>query len=196
MKNLPRVTSIIGIINSDSLNKIRGQLGNYGFDEMMNRKAHLGDRIHKDSYLINEGLVPSPDPDTEIQVNAYWRWFDLYVEEVIASEIQLTSTRYGYMTHGVDLIAVLKGDKLPTTVDLKSGVTTGQLREKHKLQTASYKNLAKENGIKTIKRGIVNLKNIPSNGIPRFITHDNYERDLRHFFCALELYQRFGNNNK
>jgi hypothetical protein len=191
MTDYPRVTDILSIINSEELNYLRGRLGNEGFEEMMNQKGDLGTSTHQDCYLVNRGLAPCPDARTKAMVEAYQRWFVTCVSKVIASEIPLKCDKYKFQTAGVDIICILKGEKTASVLDIKTGV----ILPKFGLQTAAYKHLAKENGFKTRKRGIVDLWALNKGGMPRVIWQHDFEKDWRHYLYCLDLFRRFSNNH-
>lgn len=149
--------------------------------------ADRGTRVHKFCEMYAKDLlIVEPDFDCKGYVESYKRWFDymvvkpLYIEERVDNEeLKLSG--------GIDLVAYLKGDELPSVVDIK---TPANASNSWQLQTAAYKILLeKELGIKIGRR--IALK-LPKDGsTAKVCEYIDHERDMQMYIKALEVYRFF-----
>ncbi len=185
---LPSVTTILGVIRKPALEHWRGDLGNAEADRQMNEAGDKGSLVHKLCEAVNYDVPWSTDnPDVIKMVEAYEKWFNTYVSKVLYVERLIVNVPYGYAGR-VDLVAVLKGDRLPSVIDLKTG---NALWPDVPLQLSGYKQALP---FKTKWRVIVHLdKNEPGKIVVKNdhdFAHD-HERDFRTFTYAGELYRYF-----
>lgn len=177
------VTTALQIIRRPQLEQWRGNLGNEEADRVMNEAADFGSAVHDHCQQINLGRrIVAPLP----LIEAYQQWFDATVKEVIHVEQAVWSDTYWYAGR-CDLVAVLKGDKVPTVIDLK---TSKGVWPDMALQLSAYRQAYEEQGLKTKRRIIVHLDKI--NGVVKakeFKT--GHKDDLRMFLYACELWRYF-----
>lgn len=186
-KMYPSVTTALSIIHKPQLEQWRGNVGNEEADRVMHEAADIGTEVHSYCDLINSGITDFTVPD-ELSpiVDAYKHWFKSAVKEVISTETLIVSHRYQYAGR-FDLLAILKGDKLPTVVDIK---TSRDIYPDMGLQLAAYQQGLKEAGIKANRRLILHLDKI-TKGKSKTKEYRDHARDLNMFLYALELYRYF-----
>jgi hypothetical protein len=151
------------------------------------RKADLGKRVHNYCESYSLGLfVEDVDSDCKNFVDAFKKWFDDSVHQVLYTETRINSPTY-LLTGQFDMICVLKYDTQLTLVDYK---TPDNSSPTWQLQTAAYQMLADEElGIKVDRRICVMLpKRLPTVKIVEYTEH---ERDKQKYLHALELYRFF-----
>ena len=172
-----RVTDILSPFNNFS-----------GIDpETLAAAADRGTRVHKlcESYALGLFIV-HVDEDCKNYFNAFCKWFDEYVEEVICAEKRLNSPTY-LISGKFDLIVRLKGDKRLVLLDNKTPQTPSKT---WKLQTAAYKHLILECLDKVVERRICLM--LPKHGPNiRIIEHTDHDHDLELFLSALRLHRFF-----
>ncbi len=150
--------------------------------------ADRGTRVHAlcESHALNL-FVADVDDDCKNYFDAFKGWFDEMVEQVLHVEIPLSSDKYKFCTHGVDLIALLKGDKGATVIDYKTPANESLTWQ---LQTAAYDILIQENlGIKIDRR--ICLKLPKTDTKIKVVEYENHAKDRKLFLNALELYRFF-----
>ncbi len=150
--------------------------------------ADRGTRVHALCEIHALGLfVTHVDEDCKNYFEVYKRWFDEMVVEVLHVEVPLYSDQYRFCTHGVDLIAVLKGDDFPSIIDLKTPENPSLSWE---LQTAAYDILVEEKlGIRARRRICLMLPKRDDK--VKVVEHGNHEKGRGLFLKALELYRFF-----
>jgi len=155
---------------------------------VLSTAADRGTRVHKlcESHALNL-FVADVDDDCKNYFNVFRDWFDDIVDQVLHVEIPLGSKKYKFCTYGVDLIAVLKGDRGATIIDYKTPMSQSLT---WRLQTAAYDILVEEClGIQVERRMCVMLPKYDSK--IKICEYDNHENDRRLFLNALELYRYF-----
>ena len=158
-----RVTSVIGKLNEWWVG-----------EEDLAHAAQRGTLVHKFCldyagavYFVGGEMLPQ---ELQGYYLSFKNWFDEYVVEVIAVEPELV---FLDLVGHPDLICRIKGDTKPTVVDLKTSATMMKI---FRLQLASYKKLATENGYNIGRIGGLQLK---ADGSPaRFKPYTRtYEQD-------------------
>lgn len=187
-KFLPSVTTILSIVRKPALETWRGELGNEEADRLMHEAGDMGSSVHTLCEAVHYG-VPwcSNDPNIVAMVESYERWFNTYVRKVLHVEKLVVNLPYGYAGR-VDLVAVLKGDRLPSVIDLKTGKG---IWPEMPLQLSAYKEALP---FKTKRRVIVHLDKVHPG---RLATKDDSDfshdhgYDYRMFLYAKELWTYF-----
>ena len=189
-KLYPSVTTVLSVIRKPGLERWRGNLGNDEADRIMYEAGNLGSTIHDICQQINNNQpYIALDEQQGLMANAYQAWFNSTVKEVVAVEEAIVSSIYCYAGR-LDLLAVLKGDRLPTLIDIKTG---NSIYADVPLQLAAYKNALAENGQKAKRRLVIHIdkKNPGKLSIKEYSDH---EIDLRMFLYVLELYRYINGN--
>ena len=186
-KRYDAVTTVIGYtVRQPWLEKWRGDVGNQQADRKRDEAAEHGTNVHAGTLLVAQGTTEIPFDLSELhqeQVDAFKRWFDVAVSEVIGVEQTVYNDSYGY-AGTLDLIAILRGDKLPSIIDTKTGIVNAPYC---KMQTAAYKN---GDGIVADRRLIVDLKQISEvSGLPKIHEYKDHGKDYRAFADCLSLYR-------
>jgi len=156
--------------------------------EVLEAAAQRGTRVHTacSNYALgNYAYVPDMCKGF---FESYKKWFDEYVEKVIAVEIALKCDTYGIVGHP-DLIVLIKGDEHPTVIDLKTPITKNKLWE---AQLAAYRYLAKKYNPKRV----ASLRLKRDGSMPLFDEYDNSEADFAAFLAALTATRYFGKEEK
>lgn len=187
-----RSSTALSIIDKPSLNNWRGQVGNHEANSVLEKSIIRGNAIHDCNEMIAKGEGLEIDLENELayiknEVEAFKYWFFENVQEVICIEKRYFSKKYLY-TGKPDLVAVLKGRKIPDLIDYKSG---RKLDKTMDYAQSSYKELLKENGVIVNNRIILHfrdgLKEVP-------LDNTTHNESFRMFLYAMELYR--GYNNK
>jgi len=180
------VTTIIGeVLRSRWLEKWRGDVGNRIADKKRDAGAKRGTSVHQACVLVGTDTpeIPLPLPDEqELQVEAFNRWYDLCVEETLDTETTIFNVKYGY-AGTYDKRVIIKGDKLPTIIDIKSGVVDAA---RCKLQLSAYRG---GDGVVSHRRIIVDLKNIKSDGLPTIHEYLDHASDFNAFLSIVGVYR-------
>lgn len=194
----PSVTTALSIIRRPHLERWRGSLGNTEADHVLHEAGDIGTDVHKACEAINNGLTLGEafglvnTAATGVMVEAYFHWFINNIRDVIMSEQIVYNTTYRYAGR-LDLLALVKGDKLPSIIDVK----TGNSFPETPLQLAAYQKPIEESGIKTGRRLVVHL-NKKEPGKLRVVEYaaSEADKDFRTFLYALELYRYFNPSPK
>ncbi len=159
-------------------------------EEVLEKAADRGRRIHKYCEMYSQGLFYNVDDDCRNQMMCFEKWFDENVVKVIFCEKRIYHPIY-MLTGCVDMLAILKGDIQPSVIDIKSTCNT---YKSWSLQTAAYQMLLQDIlEIKPISRIAINLPKT-GNSI-KVLEYGNYDEDIRLYLNCLELY-RFLNPEK
>ncbi len=154
----------------------------------LHNAADRGTRVHAycESHALNL-FVSEVDDDCKNYFEVFKEWFDEMVVQVLHVEVPLGSEQYRFCTHGVDLIAILKGDKGASIVDYK---TPENESLSWQLQTAAYDLLVEEClGIKIERRLCLKLPKYDKK--VKVVEYENHKQDRKLFLNALELYRFF-----
>ena len=191
-RELAGVTSVIGtVIRKPQLEVWRGNVGNAAADARRDAAADKGTLAHALAALHAEQVPDIPlgeEQPSPVAVEAFERWYDQYVEELYACELMVCHEQYLY-AGTLDFLVRLKGDKLPTLVDLK---TSASLWPEMRYQTAGYREAAapylrEHFGSKRCRRGCLH---IPEGAeIARFHEHTRHAEDFQGFLSCLYLYR-------
>lgn len=129
-KNYARVTSVLNPYTNFS--GIRPEVLEYA--------ANRGERVHNYCEAYAKGLfLAEIDEDCKNYVEAFERWFDKAVVEVLQLEIRMNCPVMR-LSGKCDMIVKIKGDDHFTMVDLKTPLSESKT---YRLQTAAYVMLAK-----------------------------------------------------
>lgn len=193
-RELDGVTKVIdSVIRKPAIEVWRGNVGNTAADARRDEAAQRGTLVHALAALHVEGVpdIPlgeeQPDP---VQVEAFERWYDRHVEELIACELMVYHG--GYLYAGtLDFLVVLKGDKVPTLVDLK---TSASLWPEFRMQVSAYVEAAapylrERFGSKRCRRGCLHIPEGASEA--KFTEYSNHSADWQAFLSCLYLYRWF-----
>jgi len=146
-----------------------------------------GTAVHSACGAYALGLWVSPLPD---EYRGYFlsftSWFDQYVEKVHLVEKRLFDETYKYKGKP-DLALKIKGDKLPSVLDLKTPIAVGKT---WCAQLAAYKNLIEIN--ENIKIGRCLSLRLKVDGGPPIANDYQYsDSDYAAFLSALNAYRYF-----
>lgn len=186
-KLLPSVTTVLGVIRRPYLERWRGELGNVEADRVLNEAGTLGTNIHDICQAINlRQPWEAPDKATEAMARAYEAWYNQTVKTVIAVEKVVVSTKYGYAGR-LDFLAKLKGDRLPTLIDIK---TTKRVYRDIPLQLAAYMYGLEELGRPVARRLVVHISKEEPGKLHTYEYTEHKDHFLK-FLYALELWRYF-----
>lgn len=158
---LPSVTTVIGVIRNPYLGRWRGRVGNREADRISKATSEYGQEVHDYTAIMDMvqtglGIVGNVSPDLQPQLEEYVEWRDTHVEEVIEVELLVVSRVYLYAGR-LDRVFIMKGDKLPSVWDIK----TGTLRGISGAQTAAYKHAYSEMTHKEVgRRGLIGVSRV------------------------------------
>lgn len=142
--NLPRVTTIISVINNIHLNKWRGYVGNEEADKIMKEAGEFGKSFHSLVDCIHkakEYKISNADEKIRPMIKNYEKWYNANIDKVIASELYLEHEKFGYCGT-FDLVVKLKDEKELTLIDVK---TSNSVYSTFGIQLSAYKNLYENN---------------------------------------------------
>ena len=140
--------------------------------------ADRGTRVHAVCTDYSLGKFVVVPYDCQGFFESYKGWFDKYVEKVIAVEIELKCDTYGIVGHS-DLICVLRNDKEPTVIDLKTPAATSRL---WRVQLAAYYYLAKP---KYNPKRVASLRLKKDGSPPIFNEYTSQAEDFAAFLSCL-----------
>ena len=179
----PSVTTVINVLRREDLEMLRGVIGNKQADLKRDQAGNTGTVLHEIcEVVLSGGFLPSMtlNPEIEQRVEAFQEWYQIAIEEVIGTNVKGIDEKYGY-GYEADALVVMKGDKRPSVIDLKTGIIGVESR----LQTAAYRQATKAG-----RRIIVGLKEKV-----RVVEYTEHDADFQAFLCCLHLYnwrQRYG----
>lgn len=185
-KQYPSVTTVLSILRKPMLEQWRGRLGNEEADRTMNEAADLGREVHKILELIDLGKSITVKPELLPMVQGYLAWKERAVQEIVSVERFVCSRRYQY-AGTTDRLAVLKGDRLPAVIDLK---TSKSIYPDHGLQLSGYKGALTEEGVQTGRRLVVLVDKI-ERGKVKVKEFKDHDKEFRLFLYSLELWRHF-----
>jgi hypothetical protein len=172
------VTTFIGSHRNPEIEMLRDLLGEETVERYRDKGAIIGTVLHEifECILLGQDIGEVVLADELMnRVQALKDWKEMVVERVVGTEVEGVDERYGY-GYKADAVLRIKGDKVDTLGDLKTGLLTLESR----LQTAAY---AKALGLK--KRGIIHL---PKVGPVKFIPYDNLDADFQCFLCYVHIH--------
>ena len=185
----PRVTTILNIIHCRELERWRGNLGNLEADRVMHQAAEIGTGLHKVCHIFNNDRSFEMPTTSKIgqMFDTYKQWFEAVIDEVIGTEQLVVNKKFGY-AGTFDLLAVLKGDTVPSVIDLK---TSKDFWPTMALQLAAYREALLEEGKRVNRRLIVRIDRLetPKLEVKEYTQHAG---DFNAFLAALSLFRYFG----
>jgi hypothetical protein len=196
------VTSVLGeVIRKRGLEKWIGELGNKEAERQRDEAGERGTLVHALATMLAEGTPDIPLGEdrgpVEAQLKAFTKWYEANVQECLGTETLVAHTRYHY-AGCLDLLAVLRGDRVPTIVDIKSGKA---LYPEMRYQTAAYREAARscEVSPKGCRRGILHVPFDHATGRAKpaeFHEHSRHAEDFQGFLSALYLYRDLQRGNE
>lgn len=188
------VTTVIGsVIRKPGLEKWIGELGNREAERVRTKAASHGTLVHALAALVVEDVPSIPmgeeDAPAQAQLDAFTEWYERFVGEVYAVELIVANPTYQY-AGALDFLVRMKGDSVPTVVDVKSGKA---VYPEHRYQTAAYRKpvlpLLADYGFNRTRcrRGVLHIPQDAS-GPARFHEHTRHEADFQGFLSCLYLY--------
>lgn len=186
-KNLISVTTALGIIRMPFLETWRGSIGNKMADEILEASIEFGKTFHKAAENINKGKEENNNDISEEFmkkcITDYEQWFFENVEEILVSEDEVYSEKYGIYGHP-DIVAKLKGFKSPVLLDIKTGKV---IDKKVGYQTAGYVKMINEmKNVKISDRIVLHIR--PGLFKQIILEKKNLESDFMALLYAKELY--------
>jgi len=191
------VTSVISkTIRKEGIERWLGNVGNAEAERIRSEAAAHGTLVHALAALVVSGLPSIPmmadEEPTDAQMDAFTTWFETYVEEVHAVELQVAHVGYRY-AGTLDLLVRMKGDKRPTIVDLKSGKA---VYPEMRYQTSAYREAVRHTGKlldwgyrrNDTRRGVLHVPR-DIDGPARFYEHTRHGSDFQSFLSCLFLYR-------
>jgi len=187
-KKYLRVTTILNIIHRPELERWRGDLGNIEANHVMHEAAEIGTSLHNVCRLFNRNQSFEMPSTSQIgqMFNTYRQWFEMVIDTVIETEHLVVSKKFGY-AGTFDLLAVLKGDTIPSVIDLK---TSKDFWPTMALQLAAYREALLEEGKEVNRRLVVRIDKLETGKlqVKEYIQH---ARDFNAFLAALSLFRYF-----
>jgi len=189
-KKYPRVTTILEIIHRPELERWRGDLGNVEANHVKHEAAEIGTSLHNVCRLFNRDQSFEIPPTSQIgqMFDTYRQWFEVVIDTVIETEQLVVSKKFGY-AGTFDLLAVLKGDTIPSVIDLK---TSKDFWPTMALQLAAYREALLEEGKEVDRRLVVRVDKLEA-GKLQVKEYSQHARDFNAFLNALGLFRYFGN---
>lgn len=190
-RELAGVTRVIGsVIRKPQIEVWRGNVGNREADARRDAAAQRGTLVHALAALHAEQVPDIPlggEGPNPVQVEAFERWYETYVEGLIACELMVCNEQYLY-AGTLDFLVRLRGDKYPTLVDLK---TSASLWPEMRYQTAAYYKAAALvlralSGSTRCRRGVLHIPEDAETA--HFHEHTRHTEDFQGFLSCLYLY--------
>jgi len=125
--------------------------------DVLDYASKRGTAVHQACHLYAQGkfAVTGHWPsDYHGYFKSFKKWFDCYVKEVIATEIELKDIDLGLVGHP-DLLCVMEGDTKTTLVDMKTPASESKTWP---VQLSAYRHLAVKNGYDIGRVGSLRLK--------------------------------------
>ena len=181
-KKYPRVTTILNIIHRPELERWRGELGNVEANRIRDDMAQIGTSLHNVCHAFNRDQSFEMPATSQIG-----QWFEMVIDTVIETEQLVVSKKFSY-AGTFDLLAVLKGDTIPSVIDLK---TSKDFWPTMALQLAAYREALLEEGKKVNRRLVVRIDKLETGKleVKEYIQH---AQDFNAFLAALSLFRYFG----
>jgi hypothetical protein len=141
---VPSVTTVIGaVVRMPELERWREWVGTAQANQVRDEAAAHGQLLHAAAAVIADQTEDIPfdvEPRFAAGYSQFVSWFEASVDEVIAVEQPFVETLWRYGGRP-DLVARVKGRKLPCLVDYK---TSSGIYASHLLQTAAYRHAMAE----------------------------------------------------
>lgn len=154
---------------------------------ILNYAAERGTRVHKYCELYaSDMLFEEIDEDCLPYVNAFKKWFDENVIEVISLETRLYCDDIKLQGQS-DMIARIKDIEGITLIDIKTSL---KYSKSWNLQTAAYQYLCSVNNIAITDRLVLQLKK-DSNSESHIFPSQNYEFERDIYLSILKAHRYF-----
>lgn len=187
------VTTALLIIRKPFLERWRGELGNEEADRVRDKAGDLGSQVHNCCQALDEGKpYIATSQDVEAMVTAYREWAETMVKAWVKIEEVVKCDHYQYAGR-LDRVAILKGDRKPTVLDLK---TSSMVSKDMGLQLAAYQHCLEDAGITPHRRIVLHLDKKSPGKPPKAHEFFDYQKDFRLFLYSLELYKYFEGGKK
>ena len=187
------VTTALGIIRKEHLERWRGSVGNRAADEVFNSAGDLGSGVHNYCESISRGepIGDIGDEKIYLMVMGYKEWFEKHVRKVWFVERVVCHDIYRYAGR-LDLAAVIKGDRLPSIIDFKTGNMGSQETMKEVgLQLSGYKEALLQENIKTKRRIVLHIDKHNPGKVRAKEPPCDHKTDFNMFLYALQLHNHF-----
>lgn len=151
-------------------------------EDVLAAAQERGTIVHLACANYARGVWSPVPPECRGYLHSFAQWFDSYVDKAISVEQEYRDEKLGIVGHP-DLIAIVKGDNVPSLIDLKTAAAAHKL---WRMQLAAYRHLCQED-YPTIER-IFSLR-LDSEGGPAKVREytDNYLEDFAVFLSALNV---------
>lgn len=176
----PSVTEVLKVVEKSYLDNWRRKVGAQEADILLRNASAFGTRVHTTAQQV--ALGEETEPDMELYALAVRSFLLEHVDEVLATEIELVSTKFKF-GGTPDLYCRLKDGSL-AVVDYK---TTSQLSREHGLQTAAYALLCREHEMKVNRRLVVRIKK-DKPGTYYCRKYHNHGEDVQAFLSLLNFW--------
>jgi len=156
---------------------------------VLHRAANRGTRVHRycELHMLGE-YYPQPEEELVGYIDSFIQWYDKIVEKLICTEQRIYNNQYK-LTGAIDIVAILKGDKSPTIIDIKTPASESKT---WCLQTAAYRLLYNSKmDVKLHADRRIALRLDKKGGYPKIHEYTENGRDLRLYLSALEVYKYF-----
>jgi hypothetical protein len=186
----PSVTSVLKVIEKPHIATWRNRIGAKEADRILADAQVLGTKVHTLVEKIGKGEDPEVEQEMQPYRVAVEKFLSTWVEEVIACEIPLVSSRYGF-GGTADMYVRLKKSKGGGTAVVDFKTTKQGLSREHGLQAAAYGLLLIDNGYPVDRRLVVWIKKHPPEKVGELYVreyHDHRE-DRDGFLGALALFR-------
>lgn len=177
----PSVTTICGIVKFPEHEYYRNRVGDIIADARMCAKGEKGKDFHWGARLICSGLEPKgvKDPEVKGKLKLFKPWYDLNIEDVYSTELEIISEKYIF-GGTADLICKVKGIKGRVLVDYK----TGSINRSHYWQGSAYKHGYEEDQKEKIST--VMILDVKSNRVKPIII-DHVDKFFTEFLYVTEI---------
>jgi hypothetical protein len=153
--------------------------------DILELACQRGTAVHTPCLAIAQGAFAlAPDPSLKGYVDSFRMWFKAFVTEVLEVEPHWVHPAFQFVGHP-DLVLMLKHEKKPSIVDLKTSSSSGKTWA---LQLSAYKELARQNGYEDVKR-IFSLRLRPHGQMPLADEYLYSDRDFAAFVSALTVFR-------
>jgi len=157
--------------------------------DVLDYASKRGTAVHQACHLYAQGklaVTGNWPSDYHGYFESFKKWFHRYVNEVIATEIELKDDDLDLVGHP-DLLCVMEGDTSITLVDLKTPSTESRT---WRPQIAAYRHLALKNNYDIVRAGSLRIKKDGSRAI--FNGCDDSAADWAAYMNILMIEKYFG----
>lgn len=155
---------------------------------VLQNAAERGSRVHKYCEMYAKGeYLPEPEKEISLYLESFREWHDSMVEEVISTEQRFYDDTL-MLTGQIDLIATVRGDKLPAIIDIKTAQTKSKTWP---LQLAAYKHLSEIGIDPRVKTRRIALQLRKDGMRAKVVEYTNYAVELKIYLGILEAWRFF-----